>query len=90
MNTNAIEHAYTENNPVIDEMFEQAARNQGFESLAELAEVSSWLSNEIDPASIASNMSDPSSAHLVPKPEFKERFEAWLEEKRSKTSGQLV
>jgi hypothetical protein len=84
MNTNTTEHAHTENNPVIDEMFEQAALNQDFESLAELAEVSSWLSNEIDPASIASNMNDPSSAPMVPKPEFKERFEAWLEAKRSK------
>lgn len=32
-----------ENNPVIDELFEQAARNHGFGSLEEFAEVSSWL-----------------------------------------------
>jgi hypothetical protein len=69
----------------INDLFEQAARNQSFESLGEFVEVSSWLSNEIDPASIASNMDDPASAPMVPKPGFKEQFQAWVEEKHEKS-----
>lgn len=76
-----------ESNTVIDDPFEQAARNQGFESLAELMEVTSWLSNDFDPASFASNMDDPASAPMVPKPEFKEKYEAWLEERRRRVAG---
>jgi hypothetical protein len=70
------------------DLFEQAASNMGFENLAELVKVSGWLSNEIDSASIASNMDDPSSAPMVPKPEFKEQFEAWLEERRHRLVAQ--
>lgn len=66
----------------IDELLEQAARNQGFNSIAELAEVSSWLTNEADPASVASDMNDQASAPMTPKPEFRERFEAWVKRKK--------
>lgn len=74
MNT---EKNHPEETSNIDDLFEQAARNQGFANLQELIEVTSWLSNEIDPASIASNMDDPASAPMMPKPEFKAQFEAW-------------
>jgi hypothetical protein len=84
MNTNTTKHDHTEKNIVIDEMFEQAARNQGFESLAELVEVSSWLSNETDPASYASDMNDQDSAPMMPKLEFKDQFDAWLKAKKLK------
>lgn len=73
-----------ENNPVIDELFEQAARNQGYASLEELAEVSSWLEDtKIDPAEI----NEDRVYTFIPKPEFKEKYEAWLEERRRRVAG---
>lgn len=67
---------------IMDEMFEQAARNQGFASFKEFAEVSKMTSSEVDPAAIAEHMDDPASAPLVPKTEFKEQFEAWQKKRR--------
>lgn len=67
-----------------DKLFDIAAQNQGFKSLEEMAEVTSWFSSDVDPSSISEFMDDPASSPITPKPEFKERFEAWLEERRTK------
>lgn len=73
-----------ESNTVIDDPFEQAARNQGFESLAELMEVTSWLEDtKIDPTEI----NEDRVYTFIPKPEFKEKYEAWLEERRRRVAS---
>lgn len=47
-----------------EDLFDQAAKNQGFESLAELAEVSKTMTNEVDPTAVADNMDDPACAPI--------------------------
>lgn len=66
----------------IDKLFEQAARNQGFENLAELVKVSSWQAPDIDPAAIASDMNDPAAAPMVLAPEHQAQFDAWQKARR--------
>jgi len=69
---------------MIDELFDQAARNQGFESLEELVEVYGWLESKTNLSILLANMNDPTSIPMTPKPEFKAQFEAWLAKKNKK------
>lgn len=68
----------------LDDLFEQAARNQGFTNLQEMAEVANWCAGEVSPESISEFMDDPASAPMVPKPEFKAQYEAWLQGRRQR------
>lgn len=64
-------------------LYEQAARNQGFESLAELIEVSGWC--ESASSELWQDESDEAASRpMVPKPEFKEQFEAWQKRVRGR------
>lgn len=82
-----IEKTHSEETSNIDDLFEQAARNQGYASLQEMIEVSSWLeTTEIDPDTL-SELDDDVSYIATPKPEFKEKYEAWLEERRHRLSA---
>lgn len=46
------------------DLFEQAARNQGFSGMTELAEVSRTMTTEVDPAAVADDMDDPACAPI--------------------------
>lgn len=52
-----------------DTLFEEAVKLKGYASLEEFAKVSGWLEDVPGEAG---------EGKMVPKPEFKEKYEAWL------------
>lgn len=72
---NAKNHESEQN--VLDEAWSHALKNIGFNSFEEMFEVRGWL--QPHEASIKTYSKDGETVYQpVPKPEFKEKYEAWL------------